>query len=223
MQALRFSLIEGVLHGREVDEVYRRYILLEEEMIVLLELHDFACGGHFTGGRLTAQKILRAEYWWPTIFSDSYAHVQTCDTCQRFDKRANRTWPLIPIQPILPFEKWGVDYVGPIHLTSRGCKNYIIVAADYFMKWPKARDVHKDNAKETARFLMEHVICQFGLPRMLLSDRGTHFLNKVIKSLTTSLYIRHEVSIPYNPQANGQVESTNDLGRNGSKAQTGLG
>lgn len=115
---------------------------------------------------------------------------------------------LIPIQALLPFENWGIDFVGPIYLASSSKKHYIIVATDYFTKWVEARAIAKTNSKETTWFLLKHVIGTFGEHKELISDRGTHFLNKTIEALTEQLTIKHRKSTPCHLQANGQVEST---------------
>ena len=49
----------------------------------------------------------------------------------------------------------------------------------------------------------------YGLPTELVSDQGTHFLNYVITCLLNEFQVIHNKSVPYHPQENGQVESTN--------------
>ena len=47
----------------------------------------------------------------------------------------------IPLQPqvlIKPFEKWDLDFVGPIDSPSQG-KRYILVCIDYETKWVEAK------------------------------------------------------------------------------------
>ena len=42
---------------------------------VLIDLHDEPVGGNFSKDT-TAHKILRAGYYWPTLFKDAHAHVR---------------------------------------------------------------------------------------------------------------------------------------------------
>ncbi|MCO5585566.1 hypothetical protein L7F22_039501 [Adiantum nelumboides] len=206
--AQRFYIIEGELYQKGFVGLYRRCVCKEEIPHILKECHDSACGGHFAG-RLTALKILRPGYWWPSVFMDSFEWCKRCDLCQRATRLENHLRPNNPIMIALPFEKRGIDYVGPITLTSRHGTAYIIVAIDYLTKWSKARAMRSDDARTTANFLIDHVICHFGAPAELVYDRGTHFLNDVLEDLTSYFNIRHDKTTPYKPSTNGQVESTN--------------
>ncbi len=58
-------------------------------------------------------------------------------------------------------------------------------------------------------FLYKEIICRFGTPRTLQSDRGTHFVNELIQRLTKRFKIKHSLSSPYHPQSNGLVERFN--------------
>ncbi|XP_028800201.1 uncharacterized protein LOC114755492 [Neltuma alba] len=50
---------------------------------------------------------------------------------------------------------------------------------------------------------------QFGVPRALVSDHGTHFANKMMDSLLSKHGITHKMATPYHPQANGAAEVSN--------------
>lgn len=47
----------------------------------------------------------------------------------------------MPLQPQLtlePFEKWGLDFIGPISPTSNN-KEYILVCTNYLTKWVEVK------------------------------------------------------------------------------------
>ena len=179
---------------------------------VIHGLHDGHPGGHF-GIDSTVKKIMDTGYWWPTMHRDVKLYVQACDPCQRSGRPAkSHHWPLTPIMPLAPGEKWGIDFVGPVNPTSYPGRNkYIILATDYATKFVEAAATKKEDALTVATFLWEHIITRYGCPLELVSDRGTPFLNEVIAALVYFYQINHEVMTPYNPKANGLTERANGL------------
>ncbi|CAN6687778.1 unnamed protein product [Malus baccata var. baccata] len=49
----------------------------------------------------------------------------------------------------------------------------------------------------------------FGMPRVIISDGGSHFCNRTIEALMRKYNVNHKVSTPYHPQTNGQAEVSN--------------
>jgi hypothetical protein len=80
---------------------------------------------------------------------------------------------------------------------------------DYFTKWPEAKATPAATAEETVKFIYEEIICRHGCPQRILTDRGTHFKNKLVEGLTRKFEITHLFSTPYHPQTNGLVERFN--------------
>src|SRR6266498_1614494 len=134
-------------------------------------------------------------------------YIQTCDQCQKRGKTTDEN-ELHSIKIKEPFYQWGIDIVGPLIETSRGNK-YIVVAINYFIKYPKARTLSNANAKSVANFIYEDIICRHGYSRRIISDRGTHFNNQVIEKLLEQFKIRHNLSTSYHPKTNGLVERFN--------------
>ncbi|XP_070667517.1 uncharacterized protein [Malus domestica] len=50
---------------------------------------------------------------------------------------------------------------------------------------------------------------RFGMPRVLISDGGSHFCIRTIEVLLKKYNVTHKVSTPYHPQTNGQAEVSN--------------
>jgi hypothetical protein len=57
---------------------------------------------------------------------------------------------------------------------------YILVAVDYVSKWVKAMPCRAADSKNSKKMFEEVIFPRFGVPRMVISDRGTHFIDKNI-------------------------------------------
>ena len=69
--------MDNTLCRRGVDSIFRRCLNHDEAEVVLNDCHGRVCGGHLSGIS-TAQKILRAGYFWPSIFKDCVNVVKKC-------------------------------------------------------------------------------------------------------------------------------------------------
>ncbi len=80
---------------------------------------------------------------------------------------------------------------------------------DYFTKWPIVKALKEATVKAISKFIYQKIICEYGCPKVLQSDRETHFVNRVIEDLTEKFKIKHRLSSPYHPQTNSLVERFN--------------
>ncbi|GKA51320.1 reverse transcriptase domain-containing protein [Tanacetum coccineum] len=85
---------------------------------------------------------------------------------------------------------------------------YILVAVDYVSKWAEAQALPTNDARVVITFLKK-LFCHFGMPKVLISDRGTHFCNKIMEKTMKRYGVNHRFSTSYHPQTSGQVENTN--------------
>jgi hypothetical protein len=181
-------------------------VIRKQEMEALLYMmHNDPTAGHFAVD-IMFEKI-RNRFYWPQMYDDIKAYVRSCDSCQRRGK-SKRNEPLHPIPVGEPFYQIGIDIVGPLPCSKKG-KRYIVVAIDYLTKWPEAKALSQATAEQVAQFIYEDIICRHGCPMKILSDRGTHFNNKMIQELMQKFEIKHLFSTPYHPQTNGLVERFN--------------
>ena len=135
---------------------------------------------------------------------DAQEFYKKCHLCQRMGQPTEQArMPHQPILPLEPFQKWGLDFVGPFKpAAARTGNKYIIVATDYCTKWVETKALRHNTATSTAKFVYEHLWCRYGCPIELISDQGGHFLNHIIRELTTHYAVVHKKSTSYYPQAN---------------------
>lgn len=116
--------------------------------------------------------------------------------------------PQIMLQP---FEKWAINFVGPITPRGKIDTRYIIIAIEYLTRWAKAQPVEDCTVATAVKFLFQYVLTRFGCPKILMSNQGMHFLNETISALIEEFEIYHQQSMPYHPQAKGIVEAFNKI------------
>eukprot|EP00253_Pinus_taeda_P015881 PITA_15881 len=155
-QSARYSWINGCLFYTGLDQEIRRCIREDEVYDILKACHDGPCGGHFADKR-TAHKILRMGYYWPSLFKDAKKYVRSCDSCQRMGQSNHRDqMPLNPHVVSEPFERWALDFIGPINPPSNQ-RIYILVCTDYMTKWVEAKALIRANEEVVLAFLFEEI------------------------------------------------------------------
>eukprot|EP00253_Pinus_taeda_P033984 PITA_33984 len=103
-------------------------------------------------GYATAQKILCASYFWPSIFNDCILAIRSCHVCQIYQRKMcappARLHLVITVGPL---SKWGIDYM-TCNPRLAGGHGYIIVVIDYFTKWVEAMPMLSNDMKDATRF-----------------------------------------------------------------------
>jgi hypothetical protein len=153
--------------------------------IILAKAHEGIVGGNYAG-KAIAKKILHARLWWKTFSKDAKEYFQACDVFQRVGNLYRRDeMPLKPQVTLKVFDKWEIDFVGPINPPSgRSRERYIITLTKYLTRWVEGAIVKYCSTETAMHFLLEQVIIIFGCPRILMSDQGTHFINSIIQEMT---------------------------------------
>ncbi|GJZ14324.1 reverse transcriptase domain-containing protein [Tanacetum coccineum] len=188
------------------DGMIRRCISGPETRTILDQCHHGPTGGHY-GPNITAKKVLDSGFYWPTIIKEAHTLVRLCEACQKTGNISKRDeMPLNNIQVCEIFDIWGIDFMGPFPKSYKF--EYILVVVDYVSKWAEAQALPTNDARVVVTFL-KRLFCHFGMPKALISDRGTHFCNKIMEKTMKRYGVNHCFSTSYHPQTSGQVENTN--------------
>ena len=100
-----------------------------------------------------------------------------------------------------------MDMLGPLPRTKRR-NQYVLVICDYATRYPEAIPLRSQEAEVVAEAMVE-VFSRVGVPKEILSDKGTNFMSSLMSKLCRLLSIRKLSTTQYHPRANGLVERFN--------------
>ena len=207
---LKDHLLYKLLAMRRNCSTKTKLIYVPSSMIgdLLEAYHSHPLGGHF--GVLRTYLKIRNKFWWPEMKQSIIHYIRSCLPCQQFNvsrsKKPGRLQPIPP--PEGPFQLIGMDYCGPLKRTPRG-NQYVLCITDYFTRWIVAVAVPDCSAQTTAEALFNEFICKYGVPTVILTDQGTHFLNQLMEAMSKLVGYKHTYSTTYHPQSNGMIERFN--------------
>ncbi|XP_075095076.1 uncharacterized protein LOC142173394 [Nicotiana tabacum] len=76
-------------------------------------------------------------------------------------------------------------------------------------RWVDAAPTRNNDARTVCSFLGKNIFTRFGTPRVIISDQGTHFMNRQFSTLLSKYGVTHKTGTPYHDQSQGQVEVSN--------------
>src|SRR3954462_12274408 len=108
---------------------------------------------------------------------------------------------------IEPFDLWGFDFMGPFP-PSKGY-THILVAVDYVTKWVEAIPTNNAYGKTSLKMLKYVIFPRFCVPRYLMTDGGSHFINGGFRKTLAKYDVNHRIASAYHPQTSGKLELSN--------------
>lgn len=170
--------------------------------------HDAPYAGHF--GVMKTQRRLERYYYWQGMRSDVKEYCANCRSClERKTPKNRRPAPLQEFEEVsTPFERVGMDILGPLPTTTTGNK-YVLVCVDHLTKYAEITALPDQKAETVARAFVETVVLRHGVPRQLLTDQGSNFVSRLMKDVYNLLGIDKRQTTPYHPACNGAVERLN--------------
>jgi hypothetical protein len=144
---------------------------------------------------------------------DIVEYVSLCDTCQRVKAEYQRPTGLL--QPLkIPEWKWeeiGMDFIVGLPRTQAGYDS-IWVIVDNLTKVAQFIPVKTTySGAKLVELYMSRIVCLHGVPKKIVSDRGSQFTSKFWDKLHVSIDTKLNFSSAYHPQTDGQRERTNQI------------
>jgi hypothetical protein len=93
----QYVLVAKILFHGNLNGMLLRCVDATKAHKLMEKFHEGICCGHFIP-TTNGHRIMRAIYYWPTIFKDSYAMIRKCICCQNFSGKIKRE--AMPLQPI---------------------------------------------------------------------------------------------------------------------------
>nr|CAE02083.2 OSJNBa0074B10.11 [Oryza sativa Japonica Group] len=159
--------------------------------LILTEAHQTQYSIH--PGSTKMCQDLKGKFWWVSMRREIAEFVALCDVCQRV--KAEHQRPAGLLQP-LQIPEWKWEEIG----------------MDFITGLPRTSSVHTTyTGKRLAELYLARIMCLHGVPKKIVSDRGSQFTSKFWQKLQEELGTRLNFSTAYHPQTDGQTERVNQI------------
>jgi hypothetical protein len=157
------------------------------------------------GVNKTLSKV-RQRYYWVHARNDIGRWCQMCDICAASrGPQTRHRGQMHQYNVGAPFERIAIDGAAPFPWSDRG-NRYLLIAMDYFTKWPEVYAIPNQEASTVAEVLVNNFFCRFRIPRELHSDEGRNFESRLLQEVLQCLGVSKTRTTPLHPQLDGMVE-----------------
>jgi hypothetical protein len=154
---------------------------------------------------------LEQHVWWADLRKDTKNFVNNCLCCEKVrggDKRPvpwGETLHAKYRNEIISFDFMYIEQ--PTKLSPHNYKYVLVLKDEYsgFIELIPCEACTHEPVVEALAFWCS----RYGRPRILRSDMGSHFKNKVVEQLAKQAGLHHHFTLPYTPHCNGSVEIVN--------------
>ena len=131
--------------------------------------------------------------------------INDCRDCQKYNVVRAGFHPARSVTAARPGDHYQIDLAQfPRSLEGH---TFCLVLVDVFTGFVVLKPILNKEASTIARAVWE-ICCVIGIPKVLQSDNGTEFSNKIVNALCRLSGINRRFIAPYNPRADGKVERT---------------
>ena len=187
-----------------VDEDLRRQII-EENHCPPLVGHPGAAGTYSRTQQM---------FYWPKMHQDIRRFIRNCHPYQRSKPARKTPGQLLPLP--VPIERWHditMDFITDLPPAHRSTlcpgATSILVVVCRLSKEEHIIPCSKMTAEYLAAVFVRDVIRLHGIPRSIVTDRGTQFTSVLWKEICRLLGMKQSLTSAFHPQSDGQSERSN--------------
>jgi transposase InsO family protein len=149
--------------------------------------------------------LCRRYYVWGRMQQCIKQVVNNCINCGRGKVTRQLSPPSTTFtqEPFRRFHTVHCDIVGPLPSQNQ---RYLLTCVDRSTRWCEAVPISSTSAEEVARMFVTTWISRFGVPAVIVTDRGSNFTSAVWAGMCHRLGVQHRTTTAYHPQANGICE-----------------
>ena len=194
----------GQRESFETRELHKIYVPPTLRKFILEQHHNLPLHGH--QGATKLNRMIGRRYFWPGMRADAQRYTNACWDCVRRKTTRNMNFGLTePALAKRPWETVAIDFVGKCKTSDRG-NCWILTIIDCFSRYPILVPLPDRKSETVAKALYEHLICQHGCPKKILSDRAKEFISEGIQEVYDRFGIKMVTTAGYSPSANGVCE-----------------
>ena len=131
MEHITFQDRITTCYEHDNSSVLLNCLVEDEAKQVMDDFHRGDCGGHLFW-KTIAKKVLREGYYWLTLFLVLYKTVTSYHECQVFQGKRKLLPLLLKLIVVnVPFQQWGLNFIGEINPTSSAQHRWILTTTDY--------------------------------------------------------------------------------------------
>jgi len=178
---------------------------------ILYEAHTSRLSIHPGSNKM--YQDLKQQFWWTRMKREIAKYVSECDICRRV--KASHLKLAGTLQPLsIPEWKWediSMDFIVGLPRTQKGYDS-IWVIVDCLTKsahFLPVKTIYR--VKKYAELNVDRILCLNGVPKTIISDRGTQFVARFWEQLHACLGTHLIRSSAYHPQTDGQTERVNQI------------
>ena len=194
-----------------LNENYQPWLCVPEKRrnFLLKEVHENPFESAHAGAECLWQNLSQ-KFYWKRMKTDIINYCRTCDVCQK-TKSPNfgKFGYLIPNPiPARPYQSISMDFI--VNLPWSNGYNAIFVVVDRLSKRGSFIPCTTGlTAEEFAELFVRHIVCRFGLPDSIITDRDPRWTSDFWRGIAHFLKTGMSLSSAHHPQHDGQTEILN--------------